>query len=596
MGGKWVLDANIIIELLNGKRRFRRNMSDTKSEMITNIIAKGSEIYLLDIVAEEIKRIMKTEYDQTVTSDNEIMNQLSNILKDICIKKCTVDEIEQIPYPANDECLKKRKDESGNKLKKINIGKTDKRIAKFTEQAGDLTLFTCDKALHEFCECKNIKCVTVFVANNAWTDREQFEFVPIYSMTEKSSIILRQIGISMMELGIYKEAVEYFDKALDICPEDVETLSYKGAALGMLGKLDESLECHRPIAKHDNYITLYNTGRTLCCMHEFTDAEKYFEAALDKISENNHEIKANILSYKGFSLGMQNIDNSDEAIKLHNDAIQMSKNRTTLYNKGRTMYERGIRFHQNGFDDKSKNDLEEALTCFQMIDGDTMNTNENNAMIASYIALTNSAIAALLGDANKSFGYYKKNAIRNSKISIKQDNQNALIHYNNGNLLLRLGMFGDALASFKIAEYTKKQNLDIDDAISNVYSILTIDGINIADKFPPIRDNDEFKWLHRDFNKNFNKLQNNNFQMNDKINEEFENILKRFNEQLKEKPDEVSILFLKAITLFILSKKEESLKCCEDILNISPDYDNAIELKMKIVSLSESDLIDPEEP
>jgi len=50
-------------------------------------------------------------------------------------------------------------------------------------------------------------------------------------------------GITLTKLGKYEEAVASFDKALEINPNNLKTLSNKGVALARLGKHEEAVAC-----------------------------------------------------------------------------------------------------------------------------------------------------------------------------------------------------------------------------------------------------------------------------------------------------------------------------------------------------------------
>jgi tetratricopeptide (TPR) repeat protein len=51
-------------------------------------------------------------------------------------------------------------------------------------------------------------------------------------------------GSALNNLGKYKEAIEYYDKALEIDPKFALTLYNKGNALYHLGKYNEAIECY----------------------------------------------------------------------------------------------------------------------------------------------------------------------------------------------------------------------------------------------------------------------------------------------------------------------------------------------------------------
>src|SRR6478609_8228362 len=77
-------------------------------------------------------------------------------------------------------------------------------------------------------------------------------------------------GITLAILGKYNEAIECFDKALEIKPDYFEARYLKGKALADLGKYDKAIECYDKAleikpdyfeAWNDKGVTLVNLGR-----------------------------------------------------------------------------------------------------------------------------------------------------------------------------------------------------------------------------------------------------------------------------------------------------------------------------------------------
>ena len=67
---------------------------------------------------------------------------------------------------------------------------------------------------------------------------------------------LKDKGIALLNLGKSNESIAYFDKALTINPNDVNTLTQKGLALGRLREYNESISYFdKALAINRNLIT-----------------------------------------------------------------------------------------------------------------------------------------------------------------------------------------------------------------------------------------------------------------------------------------------------------------------------------------------------
>ena len=67
------------------------------------------------------------------------------------------------------------------------------------------------------------------------------------AVKEKEELLVSALynkGTSLAKLGKYEEAIVYFDKALEINPDNVEALNNTGVALAKLGKYKEAIECY----------------------------------------------------------------------------------------------------------------------------------------------------------------------------------------------------------------------------------------------------------------------------------------------------------------------------------------------------------------
>ncbi|UCE38173.1 MAG: tetratricopeptide repeat protein [Thermoplasmata archaeon] len=90
-------------------------------------------------------------------------------------------------------------------------------------------------------------------------------------------------GMSLVERGKYKEAVEIFNEILTEDPQDVEAWINKGCALLYLEKPRESLHCTNKALEIDlnNTIALNNKGIALFRINDFEGAEDAFNKTLE---------------------------------------------------------------------------------------------------------------------------------------------------------------------------------------------------------------------------------------------------------------------------------------------------------------------------
>jgi tetratricopeptide (TPR) repeat protein len=89
-------------------------------------------------------------------------------------------------------------------------------------------------------------------------------------------------GTALCALGNLREAISFFDKALEINPQDWEALHNKGNALLNLCCFNESLDCYNRalMINPKDAETIYNKGNLLLRLGRFEEAAKLFDEAL----------------------------------------------------------------------------------------------------------------------------------------------------------------------------------------------------------------------------------------------------------------------------------------------------------------------------
>jgi tetratricopeptide (TPR) repeat protein len=125
----------------------------------------------------------------------------------------------------------------------------------------------------------------------------------------------------------YDQAIQYYDKALAIDPNDTYALSSKGYALDGLGKYEEAIEYYdKALAIDPNDANALNgKGYALGNLGNYTEAVEYLDKAL-AIDPND----ANALNGKGLSL--DGLGNYTESIQYYDKALAIDPNDANALN------------------------------------------------------------------------------------------------------------------------------------------------------------------------------------------------------------------------------------------------------------------------
>ena len=98
---------------------------------------------------------------------------------------------------------------------------------------------------------------------------------------EESERAFFHLGYDLHELGRYKEAIERWEKANEIRPEDANTLMNWGNALRNLGRYEEAIQKYQQADKirPEDANTLVNWGIALQMLKRFKEAKKMYQRA-----------------------------------------------------------------------------------------------------------------------------------------------------------------------------------------------------------------------------------------------------------------------------------------------------------------------------
>lgn len=145
------------------------------------------------------------------------------------------------------------------------------------------------------------------------------------SSYEQSSELLNHeawisTGINLSEQGLYEEGIASFDRAIEINPDDYETLLYRGTLLcEYLGEYEKVLDSfNRAIEiSPDNYQAWYNRGISLGNLGQFEEAFNSHNRAI-KINPDYDKAWFN----RGFTLDI--LERYEEAIFSYDRAIEIN--------------------------------------------------------------------------------------------------------------------------------------------------------------------------------------------------------------------------------------------------------------------------------
>ena len=134
-------------------------------------------------------------------------------------------------------------------------------------------------------------------------------------------------AVTLYEQGRYEEAIEYYDKALKLSPEDIDIWSNKGNTLYEQGRYEEAIKCYDKALKFspENVDIWNDKGNTLYEQGRYEEAIKCYDKAL-KFSPENVDIwndKGNTLYKQGKYL---------EAIECYNKSLKLSPENVDIWN------------------------------------------------------------------------------------------------------------------------------------------------------------------------------------------------------------------------------------------------------------------------
>jgi tetratricopeptide (TPR) repeat protein len=216
-------------------------------------------------------------------------------------------------------------------------------------------------------------------------------------------------GTALGNLGKYEQAIECFDKAIKINPNEPKIWYTKGIALGNLGKYEQAIECFDKghVEPNDQDINI-NKGTALHYLGKYEQAIECFDKAI-KINPNEPD------AWCGKGISLDYLCKYEQAIECFDKAIKINPNEPDVwYNKGTALHYLGK--------------YEEAIKCYDK----SIGIDPDNA-----IGLLSK------GEALRKLGKYEE-AIKCYDKSIGIDPDNAIAFLCKGKVLDGLGQHKDA--------------------------------------------------------------------------------------------------------------------------------------------------------
>ena len=135
---------------------------------------------------------------------------------------------------------------------------------------------------------------------------------------EFRAFFLKNLGVTFSFLGRMEEAIEFCNKALEIKPDDYDSLRNKGVSLSKLGREEEAIEFYNKALeiKPDDYNSLRNKGVSLSELGREEEAIEFYNKALE-IEPDDYD------SLKNKGVSLSKLGREEEAIEFYNKALEI---------------------------------------------------------------------------------------------------------------------------------------------------------------------------------------------------------------------------------------------------------------------------------
>jgi tetratricopeptide (TPR) repeat protein len=245
-------------------------------------------------------------------------------------------------------------------------------------------------------------------------DRARKKVLNALTFNPRSRDAHHDLGIVLQEMGRHQEAVQSFDTALVIVPDEISTLNLKAMSLRELSRYDDALAVYDRILalQSDHLEALFYRSGLLGAVARYEESAEGYDSVLKMVPAHYES-----LYYRGLSL--YNVERYRDSIESFTQALQVrpAEFDVLLY--------RAMAFERTGRN-------EEALRDYNLVIAGNANKHE--------LYINRGSVLQRLGRYN--------DALADLDHGLKHDPDNTVGWNNRGNTLSGMGRFEEALESY----------------------------------------------------------------------------------------------------------------------------------------------------
>lgn len=134
-------------------------------------------------------------------------------------------------------------------------------------------------------------------------------------------------GLALSDLGIYDEAIQCYNKAIDIDKDFVDAWTDKGGALFTLARYDEANECYDKAINIDpnDVVARINKGNTLLARAQYDEALVCYDKAIELDKELEWASTSIVWAWNNKGNVLNKVGRHEEATQCHKKAVEDSK-------------------------------------------------------------------------------------------------------------------------------------------------------------------------------------------------------------------------------------------------------------------------------